>query len=415
MERIRACHLVAACCGLLSLLCACGYGDNSGYYYGPSVPPPSGDGAAPTGLIQGSDGNFYGTTTAGGSFSEGAFVRVTPAGVETVLYSFAGGPADGANPQGVIQGKDGNFYGATGSGGTGACAFGCGTAFKVTPGGVESVLYSFSGGADGGVPNGLVQGSDGNFYGTASFGGTSSGLCTSDGCGVVFKLTPAGAETALYAFTGGTDGAVPASLIQGTDGNFYGITVHGGQSNNGTVFKATPAGAETVLHSFAGGGDGALPQTPLVQGTDGNFYGTTASGGVNSNGIVFKITPAGAETLLYAFAGGTADGANPDTALIQGTDGNFYGTTNSGGDASCFDGCGTVFKITPAGAESVLYLFTASAIDGAEPPAASSLLQGSDGNFYGTTSDGGQFGFGTVFKLTPSGAESMLYSFNPTP
>jgi uncharacterized repeat protein (TIGR03803 family) len=413
MERYRACRLAAAGGGLLVLLCACGgYGDN---FYGPSVPPPTGDGAAPSALIRGSDGNFYGTTAGGGSLGEGAFVRVTPAGAETVLYSFAGGTADGASPQGVIQGKDGNFYGATSAGGTGGCDFGCGVAFKITPAGVESVLYSFSGGMDGGGPNGLVQGSDGNFYGTASFGGSTNGVCAPDGCGVVFRLTPAGAESALYAFAGTADGAVPASLIQGSDGSFYGTTVYGGQSSNGTVFKVTAAGAETVLHSFAGGSDGALPQTPLVQGSDGNFYGTTPFGGASSNGVVFKITPAGAQTVLYAFAGGTTDGAGPDTAMIQGGDGNFYGTTNSGGDASCAGGCGTVFKITPAGAESVLYLFTASAVEGAEEPGPSSLLQGSDGNFYGTTSDGGVFGFGTVFKLTPAGAETLLYSFNPTP
>jgi uncharacterized repeat protein (TIGR03803 family) len=195
------------------------------------------------------------------------------------------------------------------------------------------------------------------------------------------------------------------------DGNYYGVTTYGGTSNDGTVFKVTPAGVETVLYAFAGGNDGELPTAPLTEGTDGNYYGSTPFGGVNGQGVVFKVTPAGVETLLHAFAGGSADGANPYTALIQGTDGNFYGTTNSGGDASCLGGCGTVFKLTPAGAESILYLFTASAFGGPQPPSPSSLLQGTDSNFYGTTSNGGELGAGAVFRLTPAGAASVLYSF----
>jgi uncharacterized repeat protein (TIGR03803 family) len=406
----RACLVVTACCGVLSLLAGCGYDDNGEYF--PPYPPPSGDGAGPTGLIQGSDGNYYGTTSYGGRFGAGAVFKVTPAGVETLLYSFAGGPADGAGPQGVIQGSDGNFYGATSNGGTGFCSFGCGTAFKITPDGAETVLYFFSGGADGGSPNGLVQGRDGNFYGTTAYGGLSNNFCGQQGCGVVFRLTAAGAETPLYSFTGGTsDGAVAASVIQGTDGNFYGTTVYGGQANDGTVFKVTPSGMESVLHSFGGGSDGALPQVPLTQGSDGNLYGTTPFGGANSNGIVFGITPAGVETVLYAFAGTSSDGASPLTALVQGSDGSFYGTTSSGGDTSCFGGCGTVFKITPAGVESSLYLFTANANTGAVPPQPSALIQGSDGNFYVTTSNSGQFGSGALFKITPAGAATVLYSF----
>jgi uncharacterized repeat protein (TIGR03803 family) len=410
MKRYRTWLRVAACSGVLASVAGCWDHHYDGYY--PPPPLPTGDGLGPDALVQGQDGNFYGTTAAGGKYGLGAVFKVTPAGVESLIYSFAGGPANGATPQGVIQGSDRNFYGATAAGGSGPCSFGCGTVFKLAPNGVLTTLYFFSGATDGGVPNGVIQGSDGNFYGTTAFGGVTNNQCGSRGCGVVFKVTPAGVETALYAFMAGpSDGALPASLIQGTDGNYYGVTTYGGTSNDGTVFKVTPAGVETVLYAFAGGDDGELPTAPLTEGTDGNYYGSTPFGGVSGQGVVFKVTPAGVETLLHSFAGGSTDGANPYTALIQGTDGNFYGTTNSGGDASCVGGCGTVFKLTPAGAESILYLFTASAFGGPQPPSPSSLLQGTDGNFYGTTANGGGFGTGAVFRLTPAGAASVLYSF----
>jgi len=420
VKRYRACLAAAAPCALLAVLTvltACGY-DHGGYYFYPptSSQTPTGDGSGPTGLIQGSDGNFYGTTANGGRYGQGTFFTITPAGAETVLYSFVGGSGDGSNPEGVIQGSDGNFYGATSGGGNGQCQLGCGTAFKITPDGAETVLYYFTGLTDGGSPNGLIQGTDGNFYGSAAFGGQVSSVCGSSGCGVVFRLTPAGEETVLYSFSGGaSDGAVAASLIQGSDGNFYGVTAYGGSANDGTVFKVTAAGAESVLHAFAGGGDGAAPQTPLLEGNDGNLYGTTPLGGASSAGVLFRVTTAGTETVLYAFAGGTADGAQPYTAVIQGTDGNLYGTTSGGSNANCNGGCGTVFKSTLAGAESVLYSFGASPAAPLQAPQPSSLLQGSDGNFYGTTTNGGQFGLGTVFKLTPAGVATVLYSFGTNP
>jgi uncharacterized repeat protein (TIGR03803 family) len=249
----------------------------------------------------------------------------------------------------------------------------------VTTTGVETVLYSFAGGSDGDHPDaGLIQGSDGNFYGTTKLGGANS-------AGTVFKITAAGAETVLHSFGSGSDGATPiASLIQGSDGNFYGTTI----ANQGTVFKITAAGVETVLYSFGSGSDGNNPNAALIQGSDGNFYGTTVNGGANNQGTVFKVTPAGIETVLYSFAGGS-DAANPARALLQGSDGNFYGTAAGGGAQ------GTVFKVTPAGIETVLHSF-AGGSDGAIPVTV--LIQGSDGNFYGTTADGGANGFGTVFK-----------------
>jgi uncharacterized repeat protein (TIGR03803 family) len=419
VKRDRAYLTVAACCALLGLAgCSCngGYGYSCGNYYYPSgTQPASGDGAAPNGLIAGSDGNYYGTTANGGANGLGTFFRVTPAGAETVLYSFAGGTTDGADPEGVVQGKDGNFYGATNFGGNGACQFGCGTVYKITPGGIETVLYFFTGAADGGDPNGVIEGSDGNFYGTAAYGGITSGACGGSGCGVAFRLTPAGAETVLHAFAGGNDGILPVSLIQGTDGNFYGTTIYGGSSKNGTVFKIAAAGTETVLHSFTGGADGALPQqTQLLEGSDGNFYGVTPFGGSGSLGVAYKITPAGVESVLHAFAGGSGDGAAPSTALVA-FNGDFFGATNGGGSASCGGGCGTVFKLTLAGAESVLYLFGPTANFGAQPPNPSSLVVApglvASGNLAGTTQNGGQFGVGTVFTLTQAGGATTLYSF----
>jgi uncharacterized repeat protein (TIGR03803 family) len=414
---------VAACCALLGLTgCSCngGYGYSCNNYYYPSGNQPArGDGAAPNGLIAGSDGNYYGTTANGGANGFGTFFRVTPAGVETVLYSFAGGSADGADPEGIIQGTDGNFYGATNFGGNNACQFGCGTVFKITPVGAETVLYFFTGAADGGDPNGVVEGSDGNFYGTAAFGGVTNGACGGSGCGVAFRLTPAGAETVLHPFAGGADGILPVSLIQGTDSNFYGTTIFGGSSNNGTVFRITANGTETVLHSFAGGSDGALPQqTQLIQGSDGNFYGVTPFGGSSSLGVAYRITPAGVESVLHAFAGGTADGAAPSTALVE-FSGNFFGATNGGGNASCGGGCGTVFKLTPAGAESPLYLFGPTANFGAQPPNPSSLVLAvnggvASGNLAGTTQNSGTFGIGSVFTVTAAGAATTLYSFGTT-
>jgi uncharacterized repeat protein (TIGR03803 family) len=348
-------------------------------------------------LIQGTDGNFYGTSNSGGPANAGTIYKITPAGVETVLYSFAGGAADGQAPSSaLVEGNDGNFYGTTHQGGPGDD----GTVYKITPAGTETVLHSFTNGIDGSLPlASLIQGSDGNFYSTTTSGGLSRS-------GSLYRITANGTATTVYSFNSVSEGQNPAGLVLGTDGNFYGTTTNGGTNGYGTILKITPAGDETVLHSFTGGiTDGSNPGAALIQGNDGNFFGTTSGGGANFNGTVFTLTPAGVETVLYSFAGaGSSDAVQPLAPLIQASDGSFYGTTVSGGTGS-----GAVFKITPAGVETVLYSFAGGTTDGAMPQA--SVIQGSDGNFYGTTFGGGTSSSGTVFKVTPPGVETVLHSF----
>jgi uncharacterized repeat protein (TIGR03803 family) len=368
------------------------------------------DGANPqAALIQGSNGLLYGTTsTGGGPLGGGTVFTITSEGVETVLYSFCsvGGAqcTDGNSPvAGVIEGSDGNFYGTTEIGGSGS-----GTVFKLTPGGVESVLYSFCGSSgsgacpagDGALPEaGLIQTGavGGNFYGTTFTGGQYNQ-------GTVFQVTPAGVETVLHSFSGNggsqnsTDGANPqATLIFGSDGDLYGTTEYGGADNLGTVFKISLAGVETQLHSFVrSGGDGAYPKAGVIQASDGNFYGMTNAGGTTNGGTVYRISAGPNETVLYSFnqSSLSTDGFAPRANLLQASDGNIYGTTNDGG----IDDPGTIFKITPDGIETVLHSFGYSGTDGTFPQAG--LFQDSQGNFYGTTYGGGAEGNGTVFKLT---------------
>jgi uncharacterized repeat protein (TIGR03803 family) len=347
----------------------------------------------------------------------------SPAQTFTTLANFDG--TDGVNPYaGLVQGTDGNFYGTTFQGG--ADGGYQGTVFKVTPAGTLTTLHSFAG-TDGAFPYaGLIQGTDGNFYGTTVEGGANNN-CTS-GCGTVFKITLAGTLTTLHSFDG-TDGNYPAAgLVQGTDGDFYGTTNVGGLGNNcadfqptgcGTVFKITAAGTLTTLHTF-NFTDGYEPWARLVQGTDGNFYGTTAEGVVGGDicgfgcGTVFKMTPAGTLTTLHAFEG--PDGAFPQSALLQASNGEFYGTTAAGGayddcvPASFW--CGTTFQITPTGTLTTVLSFDGA--DGSDPTAG--LIQATDGNFYGTTTTGGANDtcpgcYGTAFKLTPEGTLTTLYSF----
>jgi uncharacterized repeat protein (TIGR03803 family) len=342
-------------------------------------------------LVQAKDGNFYGTTSEGGSGYVGTVFKVTPAGALTTLHNFVG--RDGSIPYAsLVQASDGNFYGTTVNGGTsGSCPpDGCGTVFKITPTGALTTLYSFCSQpncTDGYPPSGLVQATDGNFYGTTGYSGAND-TC-SDGCGTVFRITPSGALTTLYNFCSQpncTDGYTPSSgLVQASDGNFYGET-------GGTVYKITPTGTLTNLHTF-NGTDGSNAGGGLVQGADGNFYGTTTYGGANDSGTVFQMTPEGSLTTLYSFCNDQfcEDGGRPSAGLVQASDGNFYGTTVYGG----FPGYGTVFKVTSSGALDTLHAFQGP--DGKWPYAG--LVQGTDGNLYGTTWRGGAYGVGTVFRL----------------
>jgi uncharacterized repeat protein (TIGR03803 family) len=332
-----------------------------------------------------------------------------------VLHNFTLG-ADGGSPGGgLVRDPAGNFYGTTFWGG----ASNYGTIFRVDRTGVETVLYSFTGGTDGGHPYaGLVRDAVGNLYGTAKIGGIY-------GFGTVFKLDTTATETVLYAFTGGTDGGTPgAGLIRDAEGNLYGTTIQGGDTSChaiggvtgcGTVFALDPTGKETVLYSFTGPPDGDYPANGyLARDIAGNLYGTTILGGddrscQNGCGTVFKVDGNGAETVLYRFTRGTG-GYQPYWGLIQDSAGNLYGTTPYGGSpGSCYgNGCGVVFKVDATGNETVLYDFMGR-MDGSYPTA---LVMDSAGNLYGTTSFGGSVAdAGTVFKLDQSANETVLHSF----
>jgi uncharacterized repeat protein (TIGR03803 family) len=393
------------------------------------------------GVAEGSDGNFYGTTSCGGSNPDsynycygvgaGSFFKITPGGTLTTLYNFCAQPgcSDGFFPTvSPVQGSDGDIYGTTNNGGDARCSlYGCGTVFRMTPAGALTTLYKFGQGFDGiGPQSSLIQGKDGSFYGTTVQGGSNSSACGEPGpyggCGTVFKIAPDGTLTTLYSLcslANCTDGFEPkAPLVQGSDGNFYGTTSAGGANNAGTVFKITPTGALTTLYSFCGQSackDGEMPLAGLAQGGDGSFYGTTYCGGTSAAyvapcngdgaGTIFKITPAGVLTTLYSFCAqpGCTDGEHPTAGLLRGSDGNFYGTTEEGGvngGGAAGDTGGTIFQMTPAGTLTTLYSFCAQSncTDGRYPVAP--LVQGEDGNLYGISWQGGADGAGTVFRLS---------------
>lgn len=375
----------------------------------------------PTGgaLVQGLDGEFYGMTNSGGAHKHGTAYKISPSGKLSTIHGFCSQAphcSDGAFPYaGLLLATDGTFYGTTPEGGTNCAYDGCGVVFKVTPTGGLTTLYSFCpqfNCPDGAIPEaGLVQASNGNFYGTTASSGANDS-CIS-GCGTIFEITSAGTLTTLYSFCSQAncaDGYSPgAPLVQAANGKLYGTTSLGGincvPNGCGTVFEITPAGNLTTLYRFcsqASCTDGSLPVAGLAQDTSGNFYGTTKSGGANNYGTVFEITQKGALTTLYTFCSqpNCADGEYPVAGLFQATDGNFYGTTQDGGAY----GSGTVFEITPKGTLTTLYSFCSqlNCTDGQSPNAG--LVQGTDGIFYGTTVSGGTslctLGCGTVFGLS---------------
>ena len=310
---------------------------------------------------------------------------------------------DGSQSQGgLVQALNGLLYGTAPFGG----AAGDGTIFNITLDGTLRTVDSFNG-TDGTSPwNALVQGTDGNFYGTTSNGGAN-------GFGTVFKINQ-GTVTTLHSFTN-HDGTTPqGGLVQGSDGNFYGTTLYGA-FGYGTVFKIAPSGTFTTLHKFSGGAqDGGYLYPALIQATDGNFYGVTWGGGHYGGGTVFRITPAGTVTTLHDFCSVVScpDGEKAVGGLVQGSDGNLYGTTARGGNNSCNEGCGTVFQIALSGTLTTLHLFNGG--DGYSP--FGSLVQGTDGILYGLTPFGGTNnscvdGCGTIFSITTSGTLTTLYNF----
>jgi uncharacterized repeat protein (TIGR03803 family) len=360
------------------------------------------DGCGPVaGVVRDSAGNLYGTADACGTANAGVVFKLSKAGSYTVLYSFTGGAA-GANPYGgVIRDPAGDLYGTTIDGGSANN----GVVYKVDTAGQESVLYSFPPPSDGSYPYaGVIRDSAGNLYGTTDGGGAANQ-------GVVYKLNKAGQETVLYSFTGGADGADPyAGVALDSSGNLYGTTVYGGSSNAGVVYKLDKAGQETVLYSFTGGADGANPYAGVIIDPAGNLYGAASGGGAADEGVVYKLDAAGSYTVLHGFTGGD-DGAYPHASLTLDSAGNLYGTTYSGGTSVnvCFSGCGVVYKVNTAGQETVLYSFK-GAPDGANPEAGAIL--DSTGNLYGTTYSGGSANAGVVYKLDTAGQESVLCLFN---
>ena len=331
-------------------------------------------------LVQGRNGKLYGTTF-GPNGSGGSVFATATTGVSSQPYTFN---ADGANPwAGLTTGADGNYYGTTSTGG----AAGNGVLFKLSPTGIYTALHDFGGGSDGASPySAPIQASDSNFYGT-TFG--------TNGASTVYRYELNGTFTTILNFDSTQGQEVVASLIQGSDGNLYGTASTGGNAypdDCGTIFKLTTQGQILWIYAFPCGAGGAAPDAPLLQASDGNFYGTTASGGVGGvqPGTVFRLDSNGNVKILYAFKNLT-DGASPTGGLTEGTDGNLYGTTSGGGGKS--QG-GNLFQISLSGIHKILYYFS---IRGEEPLAG--VMQDTNGKFYGTTFAGGRSGFGTVYSL----------------
>jgi uncharacterized repeat protein (TIGR03803 family) len=351
---------------------------------------------------------------------------VLPAQAQTFtsLYSFQGGNNhDGSYPNGLVQGTNGYLYGSAASN--------TGGIFKISTDGKETPLYNFDtgeGDPDGeGSWAGLILASNGSFYGTSQ--GNSGGCGGPNGtCGVFYKITAKGKLTILYDFCSNNpngeclDGTTTESaLVQASNGDFYGTNNVYGANGAGTIFKITPGGKLTTLHAFCSTrtqnnycADGEPPYSALVEGNDGNLYGTTTFGGDNNEGTIFSITLSGKFTTLHNVGDSGDLGENPRAALVVGADGNFYGTTALGGVSTyCAGNCGTFFKMTPGGTLTTLYSFCSlqNCADGAAPQ---TLILAGDGNFYGMTGSGGTDSYGTLFQITPTGGLTTLHSFDGT-
>jgi len=381
-----------------------------------------------TGLLTGQAVGISFVSFSGAGSGNYTEITVTNSYTLTVLHQFRGNP-DGGQPSSLMQASDGNFYGGTINGGPNICNgySSCGILFRVTPQGTKTTIFEFDGGLDGQTPIApLLEASDGNFYGTTANGGAAGGG------GTIFRLTPDGELTTLHSFgVAANDGYNPSGgLLEASDGNFYGVTYEGGvndcpllKSTCGTVYRITPHGTYTTLYSFgATPDDGAGPTGALIESSDGNFYGTTISGGENACvfkpnacGTVFRMTLGGDVSIVHSFGAGNADGIAPRNTLVQAGDGSIYGATVAGGEHTD----GALFKIAPDGTVSTVYSFGAYRWDAAGP--AGPLTVGSDGNFYGVTlsggnrrGPGGEGGSGAVFMITPEGVSSVLYAFGPT-
>ncbi len=319
------------------------------------------------------------------------------------VFAFSNANSSGTPTGPPVQGRDGKLYGTTY--GFGRTVVTDGTVFRLSTGGKWADLHSFAG-SDGQNPvAGLTLAYDGNYYGTTSGGGAANS-------GVLFKIAPTGAYTVLYQFTGGSDGSFPAAPpIQASDGNLYG-TNEGGTNNNGTVYKYSPSSGifTVILNLNPDGSQGSFIEAPLVQGADGNLYGTAPVGGADDCGTIFKLSTSGTLLQVYSFPCGSG-GNNPSSPLIQASDGNLYGTTSLGGTVTsqgeCQSGCGTVFKMSH-GLVSILYRFTGYPSDGA---LAYGLVQGTDGKLYGAAFNGGANEVGALYQISTAGQYKLLYSF----
>jgi uncharacterized repeat protein (TIGR03803 family) len=343
------------------------------------------DGATPySGLVRDSVGNMYGTTYQGGRGNQGIVFKLTPKGTYSIVYVFQGAlQRDGANPYGgVLLDAKGNIFGTTVIGGEGNS----GTVYRIANVGGETVLHSFMLGTDGTDPySSLIMDANGTLYGTTYSGGGA-------GYGTVFRIAKDGQESILYRFTDLDFGIGPkTALAMDAQGRLYGTCPYGGELGGGFVFRLSTDFNEVDFYNFIGESN---PESALILGNDGYFYGTTYSGGSDGVGTIFKLSLGAVETNLYSFTGNGTDGANPYAALVEDTEGNFYGTTYYGGTS----GAGTVFKLDSTGKETILYDFTGGS-DGGNPYGA--VVLDASGNLYGTTTTGGESDLGTVFKLVP--------------
>jgi len=364
-------------------------------------------------LIRDAQGNLYGSTAFGGNYTGlcdsgyisggcGVIFSRTITGNFNVLHTFDF--SDGANPTLAAQDADGNLYGSTTGGGNSACQYGgCGVIFKLTPAGDFTVLYNFTGGPDGANPNSLIMDDQGNFYGTTS--GSNTGFEE------IFELTNSGRLQVLYVFSQPGQGSIPNGLVRDGAGNLYGTTFQGGDYGSGTVFKIDAAGSLTVLYSFMGESDGGFPVAPPVMDQAGNLYGTASQNGYRKGkchspdptqgcGTVFKIDTAGTFSVLFAFR--EVNGQYPGP-LSKDAKGVIYGTTARGGNHCSPGGCGVAFKLNSKNRESVLFDFPGRE-DGAWP---GKLVGDSKRNQYGTSAFGGDMacshqsgqGCGLIFEL----------------